>query len=321
MKKYQLLLHLLYEGFPFVLNNLKRRFAFKLGDISTQSGTCHLNAKIEESIHYIQEVFHDYKFYGGIDKFYGRIAEVGPGGSCGVGIMFLLDGCEKVDLIDKFYSARDKQYQGKIIQELVKQNPALITSHFHGDVPGEEHIDGLARYYGLKASAEQFFENNVGYDFIVSRAVLEHVDDPEKSISLMAKALNPNGMLLHKIDLRDHGMFTPKYCELTFLKIPRWYYTLMTHGSERPNRALTHRYKKVLERSGLEYKIFVTRLVGVDEIIPHLPWEEIDKALRDRALAEVKKMRRFFAKEFRDVEDKFLSIAGIFIVAKKVKKV
>jgi len=75
-----------------------------MGDISTDSGTGHSRKSLEESIRCIHEVFNDYKYYGGIDQFHGKIAEVGTGDSCGVGILMLKDGCRQVDLIDKYYS-------------------------------------------------------------------------------------------------------------------------------------------------------------------------------------------------------------------------
>ena len=310
------LLSLLFEGAPFILRNAAKRISFRLGNIGTKSGTYHLDATLEESVRYIRGVFHDYKFYGGVDAFHGRVAEVGTGDSCGVGISFLLDGCKQVDLIDKFYSARNIKHQRDIIKALLPASSSLSLNS-HTQPPDEESIEGLSRHYGAQASSEKFFQKHTGYDFIISRAVLEHVDNPEHSLSLMAEALNPNGMLLHKVDLRDHGMFSSRHDELTFLKIPQWYYALMTRGSGKPNRVLTHRYKDILDRSGLDYKILVTRLVGVGEITPHVPWEMIDRRLREGSLAKVKSLKNSLAREFRKVDDKFLSIAGIFIVAKK----
>lgn len=310
------LLRVLSEGAPFILRNAAKRIFFRLGNIGTKSGTYHLQATLEESLRYIREVFHDYKFYGAVENFYGRVAEVGTGDSCGVGILFLLDGCQQIDLIDKYYSARNIEHQRDIIKALLPPS-SVLSANSPKQSPDEESINGLSRYYGDRASSEKFFQNHGGYDFIVSRAVLEHVDKPEHSLALMAEALNPDGMLLHKVDLRDHGMFSPRHDELTFLQIPQWYYALMTRGSGKPNRVLTHRYKDILDKSGLDYNILVTRLVGVGEITPHVPWEMIDQKLRERSLSKVKSLKSSFAKEFRNVDDKFLSIAGIFIVAKK----
>ena len=309
-------LSLLSRGAFLILSNAAKQAFFKLGHIGTKSGTYHLHATVDESVRYIRKIFLDYKFYGAVDSFYGKIAEVGTGGSCGVGLLFLLDGCHQVDLIDKYYSTRNMKHQHDIIETLLSPSD-ILPINSHKQYVGEESIRGLSRYYGAQASAEKFFQDHTGYDFIVSRAVLEHVDNPEYSLALMAKALKPDGMLLHKVDLRDHNMFSSRYDELTFLQIPRWCYTLMTHGSGRFNRVLAHRYQDILDKSGLDYTILVTRLVGVGEITPHVPWEMIDQRLRTRAISMVKALKSSFAKEFQDVDDKFLSIAGLFIVARK----
>lgn len=300
-----------------VYTNLRQRLSYNSGNISTNSGAHHLNASLEESIHYINDVFHDYKYYGGINRFYGKVAEVGTGDSCGVGILFLRDGSDHVDLTDKYYCNRSTFRESEIIRKLTETNPALIKTNMATNIYNEENINGLSRRYGPQASAENFFKDNKGYDFIVSRAVLEHVDDPGASLALMAKALNTNGMMLHKVDLRDHGMFTPDHDDLTFLKFPNWYYALMTKGSAGPNRFLASRYQNILDSTNLQYKILVTKLVGVGEITPHVEWDEIDQNLRDKSLSIVQEIQETLAKDFKYIESNFLAISGIFIVAKK----
>jgi SAM-dependent methyltransferase len=300
-----------------VSTNLRQRVSYSFGSIDTDSGRAHSNKSLEDSLRYIRDVFHDYKYYSGIDHFYGRVAEIGPGDSCGVGIMFLLDGCKQVDLVDKFYSKRDPSHQAKIIERLTETNLALLKSRGSVATYDEVQIAGLSRHYGQKASAEVFFTGNKGYDFIVSRAVLEHLDDPETSLTLMAHALNPGGMMLHKVDLTDHGMFTPEHDDLTFLRFPDWYYSLMAKGSGRPNRILADRYKRILDCTDLDYRILVTKLFGAGSVVPHVEWDDIDQRLRDKAVSVVSKVRGTLAKSFRCKESRDLAIAGIFIVAKK----
>ena len=123
--------------------------------------------------------------------------------------------------------------------------------------------------------------------------------------------------MLHKVDLRDHGMFTPEHDDLTFLKFPNWYYMLMTRGSGEPNRVLANRYQSILGSTDLQYKILITRLVGIGDITPHVEWEEIDQNLRGKSLSIVQKIQKTLAKDFKYIDSKFLAINGIFIVAKK----
>lgn len=162
-----------------------------------------------------------------------------------------------------------------------------------------------------------FFRNHTDYDFIVSRAVLEHVDDPGLSLRLMAQALKPGGMMLHKVDLTDHGMFTPEHGDLTFLRFPDWYYSLMAKGSGRPNRVLIDQYRSIMESTGLVYHLLVTKLVGGRTIVPHTEWDDIDQGVRTQALSEVCSVRTTLAKDFQMKEDRDLAVSGVFIVARK----
>jgi SAM-dependent methyltransferase len=42
------------------------------------------------------------------------------------------------------------------------------------------------------------------FDFVYSHATLEHVDNPLKTITEIARVLRPGGITVHQIDLRDH---------------------------------------------------------------------------------------------------------------------
>jgi SAM-dependent methyltransferase len=290
------------------------------GDISTNSGMTHEHGDIERSIDYIEEVFRDYRFYGGIDRFYGRVAELGPGDSCGVGLLFLADGCESVDLADRFYSQRDPEYHAEVYRVLGGRHPELRSRHVSPGIWEEQNFRGLRRHLGASAAAETFFETRRGYDFIVSRAVLEHVYDPLLALEKMADALNPGGMLLHKVDLRDHEMFSREHHELKFLEVPDWVYPYMTRASGRPNRILVNRYRQALQCLDLDFELLVTRLAGVGEITPHLVYSNIDSMLRKQSLDYIRSVRCRFARSLRDVADEDLSVAGFFLVARRRKQ-
>lgn len=301
--------------------DLWARLRFKTGYINTRSGTTHSSLPLQASLDYILEVFTDYKRYGEVTSFYGRIAELGPGDNCGVGLLFLADGSSSIDLIDRFYSERDSRAHAQIYRTLWDQHPSIAPFVEHADLNRENSFSGIQRQYGPEASAERFFCNHKGYDFIVSRAVLEHVYDPLIALTRMTDALNPRGMLLHKVDLRDHGLFSLRFHELKFLEIPDWLYPLMTRGSGRPNRILLHRYKQCMARLPLETKFLVTRLAGVGAIDPHLIYADIPADLRQRAIDYVQSVRHRFGDSLQDVSDEDVSVAGVFLVARKVGSV
>lgn len=287
------------------------------GDIETDSGTAHAGRSVDSSLAYIDEVFDDYKRYSGVSRFSGRVAEVGPGDNCGVGLLCLADGCESVDLVDRFYSKRDAEQHAAIYRALFERHPELFARRGDVDVNDETTFKGLRRYYGESAAAETFFTEPDRYDFIVSRAVLEHVYDPRLAVVRMVAALKRHGMFLHKIDFRDHGMFSDYFHELKFLEVPDALYSRLTRDRGRPNRVLVNTYRQVLSERIPDHQLLVTRLAGVGDIEPHLPYDAIDSALRRQAVDFVRSVRSRFCQSLRAVSDEDLSVAGILAVARK----
>ncbi len=298
------------------LNHLDA-WRFRAGDIETGSGDAHAALDTDSSLAYLEEVFADYKRYGGVDRFSGRVAEVGPGDSCGVGLLFLEDGCDQVDLVDRYYTRRDVARQARIYRALFEAHPALADRLPAPDFTDERSFRGLLRHCGPEASGEEFFVRHRGYDAIVSRAVLEHLYDPVAALRRMAEALEPGGRLLHKVDLRDHGMFSNHFHELKFLEVPDRLYARMTRASGRPNRVLLHEYREALQAIGLEFTLLVTHLAGVGPIEPHLPYPAIPADARARSLDYVRGVRPRLARSLRSVADEDLSVAGVFLVARK----
>ena len=287
------------------------------GNIDTDSGTAHLGRSIESSLAYIDEVFGDYKRYSGVGRFGGRVAEVGPGDNCGVGLLFLADGCTSVDLVDRFYSKRDAAQHAAIYRALIERARDRFANLVEADLHDEATFPGLTRHYGESAAAETFFVEPERYRFIVSRAVLEHVYDPRLAIVRMVSALERGGMLLHKVDFRDHGMFSETMHELKFFEVPDVLYPHMTRETGRPNRVLIDTYRRALVEVAPDHELLVTRLAGVGEIDPHLPYDRIDAGLRKTAVDYVRSVRSKFAKSLRTISDEDLSVAGIFLVARK----
>jgi SAM-dependent methyltransferase len=290
---------------------------YSLGYTSTDSGMTHASLSVEASIAYITEVFYDYKRYSGVKKFHGRVVEVGPGDNCSVGLLFLADGCERADLVDRFYSRRDSHHQSLIYEKLLEVHPEL--KKFCKGYPADESaFDGINRYYGEEASAERFFRNHGPYDFIFSRSTLEHIYDIAPALGSMANALKSEGMLLHKVDLRDHRMFSEKFHELRFLEVSDWLYPQMTRASGRPNRVRVDQYREALQKERLTFSLLVTRLAGVGDIVPHQPYERIPEELRQKSIAYVRSVKARFARSLRAVLDEDLSIDGFFLVARKL---
>lgn len=300
----------------YVTRNQLSKFRQLRGNIETDSGTTHAASDLSSSIAYIDLVFREYKEEAKVDRFFGRVAEIGPGDNCGVGLLFLEDGCVQVDLADRFYSRRNSSKQVDIYRSLVDRSERL--KGMLGTAENEQDFRGINRYYGLEASAENFFVDRRGYDFIVSRAVLEHVRDPILSLHRMSAALNEGGSMLHAVDLRDHGMFSSGgHSPLKLYEVPSWLYHEMAFASGYPNRVPLSAYRDAFPRSGYDVAIKVTSLVGQEILEKPTLYSEIPSVARERALAIVRSERSRFAKRFRTESDEDLSIASFFLVVKK----
>jgi SAM-dependent methyltransferase len=165
--------------------------------------------------------------------------------------------------------------------------------------------------------AETFFTSSEGvFDFIVSRAVLEHLADPLDALDRMYDSLRPGGVMVHRIDLRDHGMF-PRHHPLTFLTIPTFVYHRMVSQSGRPNRVLAHRYRRWLAGRGAVGSIRISRVVGESrELVPEV-WSDLAERTRADAFAHVECIRDRLREEFRVLPAEDLATSGIVLVVRK----
>ncbi|MBV8056659.1 MAG: hypothetical protein JO071_15615 [Deltaproteobacteria bacterium] len=301
----------------YAATNAYRAVSYSFGAISHSSGVLSGDISAYDAVASIDQAFKDYKRYSGLERFYGAVAEIGPGDNCGMGLLFLAEGCERVDLLERFYPARNRPRERLMYARILNVYPNLRRNCTTYPPEDEYSFKCLFPHYGPKASAEQFFKENRGYNFIVSRAVLQSLNDPISAVRDMARALVSHGMLVHKVDLRDWGMFSGEFHELKFLEMPSWLYTCMTRGSGRPNRVLINRYRDILEEERLEHSFFITRLAGVGDIVPHLPYEDISPDLLEKSLAYVRSVRARFAPCFDSASDQDLSVTGFFVVATK----
>jgi SAM-dependent methyltransferase len=286
------------------------------GAVGTDSGTRHASLSPDASLAYIERAYEDYLRYGDIGGFAGTVGELGPGDNFGVALLAMRDGAERYIAVDRFYSQRDHIRQRQIYRSMAEQ--WHLANLFDGD-PSEENIRSLDYVYGMPA--EQFFhETDLRFDYIVSRAVLEHLMDPTEALDGMARRLDPNGQLIHRVDLRDHGMFPDRH-PLTFLTIPTCVYRHMVKRTGRPNRMLLSSYRDWLAASPLEGDIRITRLVGVATEYPALDWDDLPQAAKETALGLVQKIRPRLARSFRTEADCDLAVSGFVLTARHPKAV
>jgi SAM-dependent methyltransferase len=261
------------------------------------------HSDLAETAKYVDRIFDEYKFYSGVDHFHGWAAEIGPGDLSGVGLRLLADGCDHVDLADRFKSKSDPAVQEAVNKEIVSKYPGASVAK-------------LFRHYGESAAAETFFRANKGYDFIFSCAVLEHVYDPLGALDAMRQALNPGGTMVHMVDCRDHGQFSDKLHDLSFLRLPTLLYRPLG-ASGGPNRVRCSAYVNAVKAMDMSYKLYVTALAGVPELLPlGTTWDDISPELLTRSKQHVSEIRIKLASPFRSMSDNDLMIAGFALVAR-----
>jgi SAM-dependent methyltransferase len=260
------------------------------------------HSELAETSKYIDRIFNEYKFYSGVDHFHGRAAEVGPGDLSGVGLRLIAEGCDHVDLADRFKSKSDPA-----VQEAV--NKAILSKYPRADVAK------LSRHYGELAAAETFFRANKGYDFIFSCAVLEHVYDPVGALQVMQQALNPGGIMVHIVDCRDHGQFSDRLHDLSFLRLPKLLYRPLG-ASGGPNRIRCSAYVNAVKAMGMSHKLYITALAGIPELLPlGTTWDVISPELLTRSWQHVAEIRNKLATPFRLMDERDLMIAGFALSA------
>ncbi|MDP6352264.1 MAG: methyltransferase domain-containing protein [Alphaproteobacteria bacterium] len=296
----------------YLLDDWRARRRLARGTLETRSGTRHARLGIEASLSYIEKIHGDYLAYAGRPRFTGTVAEIGPGDNFGVAALLLGHGAEAVHAIDRYRPVRDDTGQAAIYAALSDRH--RLADCFDGP-PSERTIRCLTYHPGQPA--ESFFANaGIRFDAVLSRAVLEHLYDPLRALDHMAAALNPGGIMVHRIDLRDHGMFAGLH-PLTFLTLPEGLYRRMTAGAGRPNRVLAPAWRDWIGSSGLRGSLRVTRLAGLPGEIAPARWPDIDPALRARALATVGTIRPRLAPALAKLADQDLAISGCVLIAEK----
>lgn len=301
----------------YVIHDAYCGIKYAHGDLSTSSGTIYTSLDLEHSLEYIHKSFGMYRTLANVERFFGNVAEVGPGNNAGISLLFVNDGCDHVDLVDRFKPITNNATNERIYSALGERHPAL-NKLLSAPRNGNETLPKISYQFGSDASAEEFFfRKPEQYDFIVSCAVLEHVADVERTLCGMMSALKHGGTMIHIVDLRDHGMFSLRWHELKFLEVPSAIYPHMVSYSGRPNRTLLTQYKEILSGLQGDFQILVTSLAGVGEITPNTAYAVVPEAARLASLQYVEAVRQRFARKIQRYSSEDLSVNGFALIGRK----
>lgn len=225
------------------------------------------------------------------------IMEYGPGDLPGVAALLIGRGARKVYCVDRFPLVSLSEKNSRVVADLIAgedeparsrvaaclRNPSQPRAGFE-----PAHIEYLVRPSGLSQ-----LEHAV--DFVISRAVLEHVNDLDATFQDMVRAMRPGALAIHQVDLRSHGLHVDN--PLDFLTWSTWLWDWMYSDKGVPNRWRVDRYRDI-----------VTRL-PVDLIL-----------LEPTGLAsdgDVRSVRSQLAEPFRNASDEDLRCLGFWLVFRK----
>lgn len=262
-------------------NQVARFFPDTYISMTGETGRGREQATAEAVAHYFNTCFDDYLARLGLDRSSApqylagkNVLEYGPGDTPGVALLFVAFGANSATCVDRFALSRLRAFSVEVLQAVLEGLPATARRRADqcfiqtGRVESgfaTSHLNYLVRRNGL--SGEQ-----ANMSLVVSRAVLEHVNDLRATFADMAAAMKPDALALHQVDLKSHGLHQRN--PLDFLTWPNWLWNLMYSEKGVPNRLRPDSYRAGASAAGLQImEMSPTGAVGDDvirEVRPHL---------------------------------------------------
>ena len=226
-----------------------------------------------------------------------QVLEYGPGDMPAVALLMVACGARSVMCVDRFPLLRLSPQNIEVLKQLVVNLPAAQRARAEQCfvTPGEPDSGFRPACIAYRVTRSGLSGLTDWADLIVSRAVLEHVNDLTATFADMRAALRPGAMAIHLVDLRSHGLH--QHNPLDFLRWPPLLWRWMYGHKGVPNRWRVDRYRAVLQTSGLE--TLALRPVAV-----------LEQAL-------VAAARPSLARPFRHLNDQDLSWLNFWLVCRK----
>jgi SAM-dependent methyltransferase len=179
-----------------------------------------------------------------------EVLEYGPGDCPGLAVLMLAHGAARVSCVDRFPLARLKPESVAALRALLDalspEARARATEAFARPGDPESGFDQRRLAYLVKADGLSDLRSAV--DVVVSRAVLEHVNDLPSTYVDAARALRPGGRALHLVDLKSHGLHREN--PLDFLTWPESKWRRMYAGKGVPNRHRVNCHREAAAAAG-----------------------------------------------------------------------
>lgn len=287
------------------LTNQIARFAPSLYvQLTGQTGRGAGEVHLDEVGEYFETCFEEYFEQLGVSKseqtdyLHGkRLLEYGPGDVPGVAMLMVAHGADQVQCVDRFPLVRMSPKNIQIVKLMLDRLPQVQGDRAKACFKQTAHpesgfnprfIDYLVRPSGLSGLSSEV-------DLVISRAVLEHVNDLPATFRDMYAALKPGGIAIHQVDLKSHGLHREN--PLDFLCWPTWLWSLMYSEKGVPNRLRVNAYRDVVAQSGLELLTLKPTLLASPD--------------------DVRAVRAELATPFKDLSEEDLSWLGFWLVCRK----
>jgi SAM-dependent methyltransferase len=286
-----------------------------------RSGATHSRMTLAQGVDYVTRVVNDYLAIAGwsaADLRGKRILEVGPGDNLGVALLMASAGAARVVCLDRFNSVRDEDRNRAVYRHLAE----AARSDF-GDVRSLLDQNGSLCAPNVELRTDVAIEQAAdllpagSFDVILSRAVLEHVYDLRAAWRSMDALLAGDGIMLHKVDFRNHGMYDTLH-PLRFLGVPESLWWWVSRPDPTLNRQRLSVYERLAAGSGYDLDYAVTHLSSRDSefVPPRNSWREGEDYTTDD-VHFVEESRQWLVEPFRSMSLKDLLVNGVFLRARK----
>jgi SAM-dependent methyltransferase len=226
-----------------------------------------------------------------------RILEYGPGDVPGVAMLMVAHGADQAICVDRFPMVRMSPKNIEIVKLMLEALEGTARERAEECLKQPAHpeagFDARRIEYLVQPSGLSGLNSEI--DLVISRAVLEHVNDLPASFRDMYAALKPGGVAIHLVDLKSHGLHRDN--PLDFLTWPAWLWSMMYSAKGVPNRLRVDAYRDAVRDSGFQ-------LIDM-------------KPTAIAAREDVDAVRPRLASRFKELSDEDLSWLGFWLVCKK----
>lgn len=130
-----------------------------------------------------------------------KLLELGPGKNFAVALALTHLGA-RVSVADRFLATWDDAYHPKLYGLLAEKYPEM---QIFNQVVTQNSYAGILEL--IPAGAESL-NSPASFDFVLSNAVLEHLEDPALAFKNLYRLTNSGGKHFHQVDLRYHTLMS-----------------------------------------------------------------------------------------------------------------